>query len=204
MYDRWDSNKGRYVTYEYRTKGDRFSRGLSIRPRVWTTVNNYDTGRSSIRRVCTSRAQSLSVGQIKAVFPPDIAAKLEHLTLYFQDTSERLEISAKPLPGGFPVRFEVTEQAKGKRLWFSCIGCGRRAGKLYAVKTQEGKVWGCQKCLGLSYPSQAGHKTQARDMAITQGLIQVSWHEQVRAQQRQYRRIMKLSASADRLFRKIG
>ncbi len=200
MYDRFDSSKGRYVSYDYRRKGDRFSRGLSIRPRVWTTVSNYNTGRSSVQRTCTSRARSLTVGQVKELLPKDKAATLETLTLYFHDTPDGLNISAKPLPAGFPVRFEVTEQAIGRRHWFICVGCGRRVGKFYTVKTQEGKVWGCQKCLGLSYPSQAQHKTVARDVAITDGRIQVGWRENLRAHHRQYRRIMKMSASFDRQF----
>lgn len=200
MYDRFDSSKGRYVSYDYQRKGDRFSRGLSIRPRVWTTVSNYNTGRSSVQRTCTSRARSLTVGQVKELLPKDKAATLETQTLYFHDTPDGLNISAKPLPAGFPVRFEVTEQAIGRRHWFICVGCGRRVGKFYTVKTQEGKVWGCQKCLGLSYPSQAQHKTVARDVAITDGRIQVGWRENLRAYDRQYRRIMKMSASFDRHF----
>ena len=202
MYDRYDSTKGRYVTYEYQTKGDRFSRGLSIRPRVWTTVSNYNTGRRSIQRTSTNKAQSLTVGQVKELLPKDKVDQLETLTLYFQDTPNGLKIHAKPDTGGFSVRFEVTEQAIGKRHWFACVGCGRRVGKLYTVKTQEGKVWGCQKCLGLSYPSQAQHKTLARDVAITDGRVKASWREEMRAYERQYKRIMKMSASFDRHFAK--
>ena len=202
MYDRYDDTKGRYVTYDYRPKGDRFSRGLSVRPRVWTTIRSYSSGRSSIRRVCTSRARSFSVAQIKAALPPELAAQLEQLTLYFYDAPDGLQISAKAGAKGFPVRFEITEQAKGKRHWFSCIGCSRRVGKLYSVKTQEGNIWGCQKCLGLSYPSQAQHKVPARDMAITEGRISVSWNEKIRAHHRQTQRIMKLSASFERQFGK--
>ena len=115
MYDRFDSSKGRYVSYDYQRKGDRFSRGLSIRPCVWTTVSNYNTGRSSIQRTSTNKAQSLTVKQVKDLLPKDQAAKLETLTLYSQDTPDMLKIHTKPDVGGFPVRFEVTEQAIGKR-----------------------------------------------------------------------------------------
>lgn len=202
MYDRFDSSKGRYVSYDYQRKGDRFSRGLSIRPRVYSTVSNYSTGRSSIQRTSTSRAQSLTVGQVKELLPKDKVDQLETLMLYFQDTPNGLNISVKPLAAGFPVRFEVTAQAIGKRHWFTCVGCGRRVGKFYTVKTQEGKVWGCQKCLGLSYPSQAQHKTLARDVAITDGRVKASWREEMRAYERQYKRIMKMSASFDRHFAK--
>ncbi len=199
MYDRFDSSKGRYVSYDYQRKGDRFSRGLSIRPRVWTTVSNYNTGRSSIQRTCTSRARSLTVGQVKELLPKDKAATLETLTLYFHDTPDGLDISAKPLPAGFPVRFEVTEQAIGRRHWFVCVGCGRRVGKFYTVKTQEGKVWGCQKCLGLSYPSQAQHKSAGRDNAIVEGKIKVSFNEWCRAHERCEKRMLKLISKFDLL-----
>jgi hypothetical protein len=157
-------------------------------------------GRRFVRRVRTTDAQSLTVAQIKALFPPELEAKLEQLTLYFHYGSARLTISKNP--PGFPVRFDVTQQAKGRRHWFVCVGCWRRAGKLYMVKTNEGVIWGCQRCLGLSYPSQAQHKTPARDMAITGGDIQVSFREELRAHHRQRRRLMKLSASADRFFKK--
>lgn len=204
MYDRYDSNKGRYVTYDYQPKGDRFSRGLAARPRVYTAVSNYTTGHSAMRRVCTSRTQHLTVSAIKAMFPKDIASKLEHLTLYFKDTPETLLIHAEPDQGGFPVRFEVTEQAKGRRHWFKCVGCWRRVGKLYIVSTQEGKVWGCQKCLGLAYPSQSQHKTQARDMAIVKGKIKVSFDEWVRAHERDEKRMLKLIARLERMAARLG
>ena len=86
MYDRYDSSKGRYVSYDYQPKGDRFSRGLSERPRVWSTYNNGNTRHSSVQRVRTSQAQSLTVAQVKALLPTEDTAKLEQLTLYFQDT----------------------------------------------------------------------------------------------------------------------
>lgn len=78
MYDLYDSNKSRYVTHDYRPKGDRFSRGLAARPRIDMTINNYNTGHSAIRRVCTSRTQHLTIGSIKEMFPKEIASKLEH------------------------------------------------------------------------------------------------------------------------------
>jgi hypothetical protein len=203
MYDRYDSSKGRYVTYDYQPKGDRFSRGLATLPRVWTTVSRYETGRSFIRHTRTNEAQSLTVSQIKELFPPDVAARLEQLTLYFLDTPERLSISEKPISKGFSVRFEVTEQAKGKRHWFKCVGCSRRVGKLYTVKTKHGPFWGCQKCLGLSYPSQAYHKSQGRDMAIVEGKIKVSFDEWVRAHERYEKRMRKLIATFDRLANRM-
>ncbi len=195
MYDRYDSSKGRYVTYEYQAKGDRFSRGLSATPRVWTAVTQ--TGRTFKRRVRTSDAHPLTVSRIKELVRPELAATLEQHTLYFLEVKGTILIGDKPI--GFPVRFEVTEQHKGKRHWFRCVGCGRRVGKLFNVQTGQGKVWGCQKCLGLSYPSQARHKSPGRDMAIIEGKIKVGFDEWCRAHERYEKRMRKLIAKFDGL-----
>lgn len=40
----------------------------------------------------------------------------------------------------------------GRRYWFSCPRCGRRAGKLYA--TEDWRNYTCRLCLGLVYKCQ--------------------------------------------------
>jgi hypothetical protein len=206
MYDRWDSNKGRYVTYDYQPKGDRFSRGLSELPRAHKTIQHLDTGHTYIRRTRTDEAQALTVAGFKKMLPKKYEEGFEHRTFYLNDYKHDILafIETTLEPPGIPVRFEVTQQHKGQRVWFVCPHCYRRVGKLYRVKAKHFlyRAWGCQKCLGLSYPSQAEHKTQARDMAIVQGRIRVSWQEQIRATHRHYRRIMKLSAGVDRLVKR--
>jgi hypothetical protein len=206
MYDRYDSNKGRYVTYDYRPKGDRFSRGLSAMPRVYKRMQHMETGHSYVRRVRTDEAQCLTVSQLKRMLPEALQEGLEGRTLYIDDHKHDLLafVQIRLEYPGFPLRFEVTEQHKGKRLWFLCVGCGRRAGKLYRVKSALFffPVWGCQKCLGLSYPSQAEHKTLARDTEIFHGQIKAGFWEELRAHHRQRRRMMKLYAGADRLLRR--
>lgn len=138
MYDRYDSRKGRYVTYDYQPKGDRFSRGLATLPRVWTTVSRYETGRTFKRRTRTNEAQYLTIGLLKSWLRPETAASLEDHTLYFLEVKEKLHVGEEP--PSFPIRFDVTEQAKSKRHWFFCFGCGRRAGKLFVVRAKEGSI----------------------------------------------------------------
>ena len=195
---RYDSSKGRYVNYDYEPKGDRFTRGLSERPRVITTASDSETGRRYKRRVRTNEARYLTVSQVKAMLAPELMDDLEHRTFYYRYEIGLFDISEEP-PGS-PLYFEVTEQAKGRRHWFVCLGCGRRVGKLFVVETDIMPIWGCLKCLGLSYPSQAGHKTPTRDIAITQGRTHVSRREELRAYERECRRLMRLSAGIDRML----
>lgn len=208
MYDRYDSTKGRYVTYEYRPKGDKFSRGVAELPRAYKRIHNSATGHSYYRRTRTDEAQELSVSTFKKMLPKELAEGFETRTFYLNDHKHDI-LAFIPLqlePPGFPIRFEVTEQHKGKRVWFVCPHCQRRVGKLYRIRSKYNfmRQWGCQKCLGLTYPSQAGHKTQARDMAIVNGQVRVGWHEEVRAKYRHWRRITKLSASFDRLVGRLS
>lgn len=208
MYDRYDSNKGRYVTYDYQPKGDRFSRGLSELPRVYKKMQDTDTGNIYIRRTRTDEAQQLTISQFKRMLPETLREGLEARTLYFDDHKHDIMafVPVRLEPPGIPLRFEATQQLKGKRLWFVCPWCERRVGKLFRVKTKLYlfPIWGCQKCLGLSYPSQAEHKTLARDAAISRGDIKVSFAEKVRATERHWRRIVKLSGGVDRLVKRYG
>ena len=202
MYDRWDSNKARYVGYTYEPVGDRFSRGLSELPRVYVTRSHTDTGHIYKRRVRTNEARCLTVSFVKRLLPAGVRDNLEHYTVYLR--ADTLTLFSRT-PPGLEVGFGVTEQHKGRRHWFVCVGCEQRVGKLYVVAHSYWPAqWGCQKCLGLSYPSQAEHKTRARDLAIVNGQIEVSFAEMVRAFDREQRRMMKLSASVDRLVSKFG
>lgn len=205
MYDRYDSTKGRYVTYEYQPKGDKFTRGLVETPRVYKQIQNMNTGYTYVRRTRTDEAQSLTVGQFRGMLPEELQEDLEKRTLYFDERKHDL-LAFVPIrlePPGIPLRFEVTEQHKGKRVWFLCPSCDRRVGKLYRVKRAFPSlfpVWGCQKCLGLTYPSQAGHKTLARDVAIVNGRVRVGLMEEIKANHRYRRRLTKLFAASDRLL----
>ena len=196
MYDRYDSNKGRYVSYDYEPKGDRFSRGLSELPRVYKTFTHTDTGHTYKRRVRTSEVRSLTVSSVKRFLPAEVKANLEHHTVYLR--ADTLILFSRT-PPGLAVDFEVTEQAKGKRHWFICVGCEQRVGKLYMVPGPYWPTWGCQKCLGLSYPSQARHKSAGRDNAIVEGKIKVSFNEWCRAHERYEKRMLKLIAKVDRM-----
>ena len=208
MYDRYDSTKGRYVTYDYQPKGDKFSRGQAELPRAHKRIQNTATGHTYYRRTRTDEAQELTVSTFRKMLPREYEEGFEHRTFYLNDHKHDF-LAFIPLqlePPGVPVRFEVTRQRKGTRAWFLCPHCDRRVGKLYRIRAphQLFRIWGCQKCLGLTYPSQAGHKTQARDMAIVNGQVRVGWHEEVRAKHRHWRRITKLSVSFDRLVGRLS
>ena len=197
MRHRLDMNKSYYVLYDYQQKGDRFTRGLSPLPRVYTTVTRYESGYRFKRRLRTNQAKQLTVTNIKNIVGPELAGTLEHHTFYFHYDGEKIEL--KDTPPGVALRFTVTEQYKGKRHWFICVHCQRRVGKLFLVELKTGHVWGCQKCLGLTYPSQARHKSVARDNAIVEGKLEVSFKEWCRAHERYRRRFAKLAATSERL-----
>ena len=207
MYDRYDSNKGRYVRYEYEPKGDRFSRGLSETPRSYKKMQHLETGNVYYRRTRTDEAQSLTVSELKRWLPNELRNGLEHRTLYFDDHKHDFLafVPVRLEPPGLPLRFELTEQHKGKRLWFLCPHCERRVSKLYRIRAKYHflRLWGCQKCLGLTYPSQAAHKSLGRDHAIVHGPIQVSWREELRAIKRYNRRIVKLDRSIAHLMNRF-
>ena len=95
---RFDMGKGRYVRYSYEPKGDRFTRGLSKRPRVVTTASDFETGRRYMRRVRTSEARYLTVSQVKAMLDPELMDDLENRTFYFRYEVGLFDISEEP-PG---------------------------------------------------------------------------------------------------------
>ena len=207
VYDRYDSNKSSYVSYEYEPIGDRFSRGLSETPRSYKKMQHMETGNVYYRRTRTDEAQSITITQFKRWLPDALREGLEHRTLYFDDHKHDF-LAFVPIrlePPGLALRFELTEQHKGKRLWFLCPHCHRRVSKLYRIRAKYHflRLWGCQKCLGLTYPSQAAHKSLARDSAIINGQIKVSWWEEWRAIQRYRRRIMKLDRSIAHLMSRL-
>ena len=203
MYDRFDSRKGRYVTYDYETKGDRFTRGLSESPLILATVTRYESGRVFKRRVRTNALPSVSVTEM---FPGKVLKAFKELTeqgeneIYLSFKDDRLQVEFDP--PGTRVGLELSEQYKGKRLWFVCPGCGRRVSRLYVHKGKYLNLWGCQKCFGLSYPSQFAHKSKALDMAILDKKVKVNFRAWLRAHERELRRWGKVAAWLDTLGRK--
>ena len=193
MYDRLDLSKGRYVRYDYQPKGDRFTRGLSPMPPVVTTVTRTtSTGRSFRRRVRVNNTKHLTVAALLKMIGPQHHEEAEEKGLYFLYKEDGLEVRFKE--PGVHVRFTSTAQHKGRRLWFLCPGpgCGRRVGKLRLVEGASfGHLWGCQKCLGLAYASQAAHKTPALDKAIIRGEVKVSFRAWCKASEREEERLMK-------------
>lgn len=132
------------------------------RPTPHITVT-YGSQGDRHRRLRTSEAYTVvNVAEILAQLPPDRRPLLELLTLYLDVEAAKWRL----IPPGLSVRFTAHEQHRGKRYYFLCPLSGRRASKLYVVKTTQGWLVGSAKGLGLSYPSQALHKTPALDTAI--------------------------------------
>lgn len=170
MPSRFDYDKGRYVEYSYRQKGDVFTRGESPRPRIYTVITKNDTGQRYVRRMRTYAVNSLTMSQILEHLKEhgDPKETLDTLVFYMGHWDSQPYASNKPFEGyEAELHFTKTEQHTGVRYWFICPGCGTRRHKVYAAQLEGGEVWGCQKCLGLSYPSQYGHKTVWYDNRVT-------------------------------------
>ncbi len=194
MYNRMDYRKGRYVSYDYEPKGDRFTRGLSETPRVFSTVTRYESGRTFKRRVRTTELPSVTVadlfsGKLLKTVKERVEQGNDEVFLSYKDG--RLQVNFEP--PGTHVGLELSEQHKGKRLWLVCPGCERRAGRLYVHKRDYLNIWGCQKCFGLSYPGQYAHRTQALDRAIVKRRVKVSFKVWLNASEREHRRWAKIA-----------
>lgn len=165
------------------------------------------SGRTYTRRVRTSEAQHLTIAHVKEQLP-SIRRELERHVLYVDEhlgDDGAVSLQVKQTPPGLSLRFEVSQQRRGTRHWFRCVSCERRAGKLYRVELRVGVVWGCQRCLRLAYPSQAQHKTRARDSAICEGGVQVGHSEQVQALSRErVRRDRFIAGLSRRAFRSLS
>lgn len=132
---------------------------VSKLPCAYKTIQHLDTGHTYNRRTRTDEAQALTVGSFKKMLPKKYEAGFEQRTFYLNDYKHDILafIETTLEPPGIPVRFEVTQQHKGQRVWFVCPHCYRRVGKLYRVKAKHFlyRAWGCQKCLGLARPSRS-------------------------------------------------
>ena len=84
MPSRYDYDKGRYVDYTYRQKGDVFTRGESPFPQVYTVVTKYDTGRRYVCQMRTNAVPSLTGSHILRELKEHGATKetLETLVFY--------------------------------------------------------------------------------------------------------------------------
>lgn len=221
MFDRYSPNKGRCVRYDYQAKGDRFTRGLSQKqPLVLTTKTHYNTGRVYKRRTHINEAQCLTIKEVLKAAPANARkdkAKLTDLTYYVTYTPCKLDkftiylANIKLEPDGYPLNLTVTKQHKGERLWFVCPFCACRAAKVYSVVTNRfsnRREWGCQKCLGLSYPSQYLHKNRYQDLKVLKHPDRVSlgsWCRAFARENRRERRLLdEMRRFAMRLQKRLG
>lgn len=109
------------------------------------------------------------------------AARLEY---YLETNQVRLivggyEVLKKPdfKPDGVYIGLTPRKQAKGTRWFLVCPKCNATVRAVYSVPVQGIHLLGCKSCLGLSYPTQAMHKTVGRDKAILEGRVEASTRE---------------------------
>ena len=216
MYDRWDSRKGCYVRYDYQPLGDRYSRGLSETPRGARLVQHPETGRIYLRRTRTTEVYSYTAKRLLKLRrgrgrDEEDKEALEGKVLYLELrplTLLRVTVPwpvVKDEPPGKPIRLTLTRQHKGERVWLLCPYCERRIGKLYAYQEPILGLWqwGCQKCLGLSYPSQHQHKSRERDLSIMRGEVKAGLIAQDEALERELRRLCRFDVRRERMWERL-
>lgn len=98
-----------------------------------------------------------------------------------EECTGRLTVRAW-LEGGAPADagpfdlVETRQHREGRRRWFLCPGCGRRAGILY--RPDDDDPWRCRRCHGLAYRSaQLAH----RDELLWVGLKRIADHVEANA-----------------------
>lgn len=100
---------------------------------------------------------------------PKRSADLSDQAVFFCERA--LTVSWTYCSTGWPLNVTWTEQHLGRRWWWECPICGRRARYLYffhALDEVQGPgtvqgVLGCRACLGLTYASRSRHRCADRD-----------------------------------------
>jgi hypothetical protein len=79
--------------------------------------------------------------------------KFANISYTFRGDTLTLIYTADGESVNYPVYITATGQPNGgRRLWFTCPICSRRAGKLYYFRSNTGK-FACRKCFRLTYES---------------------------------------------------
>lgn len=141
----------------------------------------------SVRRMLIGERQT---SYLKAV---------EKITIYVDPTS--LQVNILERTGRLPVKLAVQKQSRGERLFWVCPRSGKRVSLLYLVQTDTGPVIGSREGLGLSYPSQALHRTPLYDAAVYTGVLKTTRKVYHRVASRRQRRHSK---GLRRLARELG
>lgn len=174
---------------DYQHQGDAFTRRVRSGrgPRTLLVLRNGSTGRVYARRLGVSECFTLSVRAVLEAMRagPEAADTLERggARLYWQPV-ERLAVlllHGEQLPAGTPeggqlVGFLFAQRGKARRdgtrgrvVLLECVHCGHAVRTLYVStlgpdgRRAEGGVWGCVRCLGLTYPSRQEHRTASGD-----------------------------------------
>lgn len=167
---------------------------------LYTSAVDLRTGSIRRRKVRTTEAVAvfniLSVQRLLIGDRPTKHLKaLEKLTIYIHPATEQISLFEQAQ--SLPVRMVVHEQHRGQRLFWVCPQSSQQASLLYLVQTDTGPLLGSCKGLGLSYPSQALHRTPAYDSGVYTGTLKPNLAVYLRAssrrQRRQVRGLMRLS-----------
>ncbi len=162
----------------YRCKGDPFTRGHTPAPYLRATGRRAD-GSSYMRRARTDEVESVTPKQALSLYTgPERQRRAEGQWLLRLN----LTLPTMPLPAGSPLKgggqvlsmTAVPQHLGGVRYWWRCPRCERRSGVIYFAEVPGhfglSLVAGCQKCLGLTYSSQAKRGTSSHDLLILDSL----------------------------------
>lgn len=168
------------------------------------TVTDAPTGFVRPRKVRTTDAIAVfDIMSVRRVLPDDRRASflraMERLTVYIDP--DTLQVGCFRSNNNLAVRLTVKEQRRGERLFWVCPRSGKAASLLYLLQTDKGPVIGSREGLGLSYPSQALHRTPLYDAAVYIGQLKTTrkvYHRVAARKQRRHSKGLK------RLAREFG
>jgi hypothetical protein len=97
-------------------------------------------------------------------------------------------VAVRSHPPGHRIYLTRTQQYRGRRWWFSCPWCHRRAGMLYGHRGYQGaEVVGCRTCLELTYAGNARQGCPHHDPVVVTS-PSLSWASRLWAAEREERR----------------
>lgn len=174
---------------DYTRQGDPFTRKVEAGqgPRTACALRNKWTGREYARRVNVRECYSLGVPDLRAAASADLTAAdtLERYgaRVYWHPETRTAALlgQGQDLPenmpeGGAFLTFRLEPRGKARRdgtrgraVFLACPHCGRSVLTVYVSPWGQwgervpGGVWGCVRCLGLTYPSSQEHRTPSGD-----------------------------------------
>jgi hypothetical protein len=164
--------------YDYRSKGNPFTRGERPLPLVFGQGKRMD-GSQRIRRLRTNELPRIHVRDMVDALPEEFRARdnaeqtCELFGLFFSPRAHSVKtiVLADQINSsqGMTVRFRVTRpNFGGLRWWLECPRCKGLKAIIYGVAYSNltGCMVACQECLGLTNASRSRHKCLDQDGAI--------------------------------------